>query len=183
MPTQSWIASSTMPTASISPARACAGPNQCKARSRERKQVCGHDALLGQRKRVAHMPTAATAKATSLNRRNIYSPATRVETVLTDCRRQCQKSDGQRGSHPGEIIPERRARSNRNARARSNRYTWATSSESAWIAVCLAAKRLHDADVPAGYAAFIILVPIIAAIIIGAIPGANAENRFGRELT
>jgi uncharacterized membrane protein YhaH (DUF805 family) len=52
-----------------------------------------------------------------------------------------------------------------------------------WIAVCLAAKRLHDADVPAGYAAFIILVPIIAAIIIGAIPGANAENRFGRELT
>jgi uncharacterized membrane protein YhaH (DUF805 family) len=26
-----------------------------------------------------------------------------------------------------------------------------------WIAVCLAAKRLHDADVPAGYAAFIIL--------------------------
>ena len=31
----------------------------------------------------------------------------------------------------GEIIPERRARSNRNARARSNRYSWATSSESA----------------------------------------------------
>jgi uncharacterized membrane protein YhaH (DUF805 family) len=50
-----------------------------------------------------------------------------------------------------------------------------------WIAVCLAAKRLHDADVHAGYAAFILLVPFIAAIIIGVISGTNGENRFGGE--
>jgi uncharacterized membrane protein YhaH (DUF805 family) len=48
-----------------------------------------------------------------------------------------------------------------------------------WIAFCLAAKRLHDADVHAGNAAFILLVPFIAAIIIGVIPGTNGKNRFG----
>jgi uncharacterized membrane protein YhaH (DUF805 family) len=52
-----------------------------------------------------------------------------------------------------------------------------------WIAICLAAKRLHDADVHAGYAAFILLVPFIAAIIIGIISGTNGENRFGAEPT
>jgi hypothetical protein len=32
----------------------------CEARRRGRPKGCGHDAALGQRFRVAHMPTAAT---------------------------------------------------------------------------------------------------------------------------
>lgn len=48
-----------------------------------------------------------------------------------------------------------------------------------WVAVCLAAKRLHDSDVDGAYSVFILLIPLLAAIVIGAIPGTRGENRFG----
>lgn len=50
-----------------------------------------------------------------------------------------------------------------------------------WIAICLAAKRLHDADTHGAFSVFIVLVPIIAAIFIGIRPGTPGENRFGSD--
>src|SRR5438552_1390085 len=47
------------------------------------------------------------------------------------------------------------------------------------MTVSIATKRLHDADMNGWYSVFVYLVPLIALIVIGAVPGTPGANRFG----
>jgi uncharacterized membrane protein YhaH (DUF805 family) len=48
----------------------------------------------------------------------------------------------------------------------------------AWIVFCLAAKRLHDMDVNAFLAIFVVLFPLLV-LVVGLAPGTRGPNRFG----